>query len=415
MVYRYESDEDAFAGVPGARVRPVRRSAPVRPRRPGPSPSRFPTPVAAARTKPADAAARRAEPAASAPPSARSPRTRRGSHLGRSRCEAPARAGRLRRRPALAGAVGGAAVLVLLAALRPRRRRPAGRPRHRSRRPRRPTSPAPRRPRRPTRQDLDSRDTDQAPLTAKEVFPGTQLVVGDGQPAYQVLKTQSSGSCAVAATGEVADLLVRLGCNQVVRATLRAPDGDYLVTAGLFNLTDQASAERARDRIRQMLDERQGRFRGLAAGDDTEAMATAAGPGRLAGTRPLPGVRAGRPGRRRRRSQAGDAAVRGDPLRHDRAAPQPGVLERRADGRQRPASPTAGPSDVRRQPGRHRPDDELPATLTRPAPLTGASPTGGAAVAIGRAVSGRCSALDRARRSRRVSSARRAYSAGSSG
>ncbi|MEU5948281.1 hypothetical protein ABZ793_22365 [Micromonospora sp. NPDC047465] len=123
--------------------------------------------------------------------------------------------------------------------------------------------------------DLDSRDTDQAPLTAKELFPGTQLVVADGQPAYRVLKTHSSASCAVAATGEVADLLVRLGCNQVVRATLRTPDGDHLVTAGLFNLTDHASAERARDRIRQMLDERQGRFRGMPADKGTEAIATA--------------------------------------------------------------------------------------------------------------------------------------------
>ncbi|WP_446216945.1 hypothetical protein [Micromonospora sp. IBHARD004] len=123
---------------------------------------------------------------------------------------------------------------------------------------------------------LNSRDTDQLALTAREVFPGKTLVVTDGQPAYQVLRTHSSGSCAVAATGEVADLLVRLGCNQVVRATLRSPDGDHLLTAGLFNLTDLASAQRARDRIRQMLDERQGRLRGMSAGGDTGAVETAA-------------------------------------------------------------------------------------------------------------------------------------------
>ncbi|MGR6322163.1 hypothetical protein Q2K19_14845 [Micromonospora soli] len=124
--------------------------------------------------------------------------------------------------------------------------------------------------------DLDSRDTDQLALTAKEVFPGKALVTTTGQPAYQVLKASSSGSCAVAATGEIADLLVRLGCNQVVRATLRSPDGQYLLTAGLLNLTDVASAQRARDRIRQLLDERQGRFRGLAAGNDTQAVEQAA-------------------------------------------------------------------------------------------------------------------------------------------
>ncbi|SCL13328.1 hypothetical protein GA0070624_0089 [Micromonospora rhizosphaerae] len=125
-------------------------------------------------------------------------------------------------------------------------------------------------------QDLDSRDTDQLALTVKEVFPGKDLVITDGQPAYQVLSTHASGSCAVAATGEIADLLVLLGCNQVVRATLRSPDGDHLLTAGLFNLTDVASAQRARDRIRQILDERQGRLVGMATGADAEVVAKAA-------------------------------------------------------------------------------------------------------------------------------------------
>ncbi|TDC46985.1 hypothetical protein E1258_28950, partial [Micromonospora sp. KC207] len=125
------------------------------------------------------------------------------------------------------------------------------------------------------RQDIDSRDTDAAPLTAKEVFPGQNVTVGDGEEPYEVLKSQSSGSCVVAAAGEVADLLVRLGCNQVVRASLRSPDGDHLLTAGLFNLTDKATAQRVRDRLRQLLDERQGRFRGLPAGDGTEALTEA--------------------------------------------------------------------------------------------------------------------------------------------
>ncbi|MDM4720800.1 hypothetical protein QTQ03_14820 [Micromonospora sp. WMMA1363] len=121
---------------------------------------------------------------------------------------------------------------------------------------------------------LDSRDTDQAPLAAKEVFPDEQLVVSDGKP-YQVLRIQASDSCAVAASGEVAELLIRLGCSQVVRATLRTGNDDHLVTTGLFNLTDRASAERAHDRIRQILDERQGRFRGMAASEESEVVATA--------------------------------------------------------------------------------------------------------------------------------------------
>ena len=173
--------------------------------------------------------------------------------------------------------IGGAAVLVLLAlcglgaaaAHRPQTSSPQAT--RRTSRNAAPTS-AP-----PERLALDSRDTDQAPLTAKELFPGKELKLTDGQPSYQVLKTQSSGSCAVAATDEVADLLVRLGCNQVVRATLSTPDDSHLVTAGLFNLTDKVSAERARDRLRQLLDERQGRFRGLTAddADGTDVLARA--------------------------------------------------------------------------------------------------------------------------------------------
>ncbi|MEH0973191.1 hypothetical protein V6U77_18895 [Micromonospora sp. CPCC 205546] len=171
-------------------------------------------------------------------------------------------------------AVGGAAVLALLALcglgaaalLAERDRTPQATP----------TAPAePTEPAQAETQALDSRDTDPAPLTAKELFPGRQLVVADGEPAYRVLKTQSSASCAVAATGEVADLLVRLGCTQVVRGTLRTPDDDHLVTTGLFNLIDRANAERARDRVRLLLDERQGRFRGMAANDDSAAIATA--------------------------------------------------------------------------------------------------------------------------------------------
>ncbi|WP_165945879.1 hypothetical protein, partial [Micromonospora sp. KC606] len=128
----------------------------------------------------------------------------------------------------------------------------------------------------PTAGDLDSRDTDRQPLTAKEVFPSKKLVVTDGQPAYEVRKTHSSGSCAVAAAGEIADLLVRLGCSQVVRATLRTSDGQHLATSGLFNLPDKGTAQQVHDRIRQLLDERQGRFRGMAAGDGTEAVTKAA-------------------------------------------------------------------------------------------------------------------------------------------
>jgi hypothetical protein len=283
MVYRYESDEDASAEYPRPgtelSVLAVGPPAPA-----GPSPSRFPTPSLPRTTRTTRVALPAADPVpvrSSPPPPPPTARVYTSTQdLPRSR---PAEdndgggggggggGGRLWQ-----VLIGGAAVLVLLAlcglgaaALLADRT-----PDPQAAVPAEPSAaiPSPT----PGRQDIDSRDTDQAPLTAKEVFPGKQLAVADGQPAYAVLKTQASGNCAVAATGEVADLLVRLGCNQVVRATLRSPDGDHLVTTGLFNLTDLATAQRVRDRVRPLLDERQGRFRGMPAGDDTEAVGTAA-------------------------------------------------------------------------------------------------------------------------------------------
>ncbi|MFE9954524.1 hypothetical protein [Micromonospora sp. NPDC005299] len=317
MVYRYESGEDAFLEYPRPGSDPSVPGDVAAPPA-GPSPSRFPTPslpppvrptpptVGAARAPapappaPAPAPSRPApprepapvpQPTPAVPPPA--PPVPQPTPAAAPRPETSTPADPVARttdpldlsprRPARRSGgrawqvlIGGAAVLMLLALtglavaalLEDRTATPqAG---QQSNQPVVEQSPA------ADGTDLDSRDTDQAALTAKEVFPGQQLVVTDGQPAYRVLKTHSSGSCAVAATGEIADLLVRLGCNQVVRATLRSADGDHLLTAGLFNLTDVASAQRARDRIRPMLDERQGRFRGMAASEDTGVVATAA-------------------------------------------------------------------------------------------------------------------------------------------
>ncbi|MFI7573308.1 hypothetical protein [Micromonospora sp. NPDC049497] len=266
MVYRYESDEDAFLEYPDDASGPSVPSAGPQPPA-GPSPSRFPTPSLPRTTR---TALPPAEPApVSSPPPEQPPRT--PVYASAVPMEPPARSGGGRMWQVV---VGGAAVLVLLALcglgaaalVNERDTDPRTTPTE---------QPAAAGSTEPDRQDLDSRDTDQAPLTAKEVFPGQQLVPGDGEAPYRVLKTHSGGSCAVAATGEVAELLVRLGCNQVVRATLRSPDGEHLVTTGLFNLTDRASAERARDRIRQILDDRQGRFRGMVADEETEAIGTA--------------------------------------------------------------------------------------------------------------------------------------------
>ncbi|MFI9525433.1 hypothetical protein [Micromonospora rosaria] len=285
MVYRYESGEDSQLESP----RPGTDLSVLsdRPARTGPSPSRFPTPslpqpvrpVRSASARPVPVEARAvAEPApprvqhVAEPAPVRTPEHDEGYPPGRAL--GPAHGYRTAGGRNWQVLVGGAAVLALFAltglaaaALFVDRTpqtpvAPAGAP---------VTSP----PVAVERQDIDSRDTDQAPLTSREVFPKKELTIGPAQSTYRVLKTQSSGSCATAATGEVADLLARLGCSQVVRATLRSPDGTYLVTAGLLNLPDLTNAERARDRIRDVLDDRQGRFRGLPAGDDTAALTSA--------------------------------------------------------------------------------------------------------------------------------------------
>ncbi|MEU8255831.1 hypothetical protein AB0C06_16405 [Micromonospora inaquosa] len=290
MVYRYESDEDAFEDYPepGSDLS-VLGAGPPPPA--GPSPSRFPAPSlprpnqlslpssspAPTRNDLSQPAPTRAEVSQPLPTRADIPPAPSHSQIYTSATPVEPTTGRGGGR-LWQVLIGGAAVLVLLALcglgaaallIDRNQQQPQANPTYQ------PNAAAPSAP--PERAALDSRDTDQAPLTAKELFPDKELKLTDGQPSYQVLKTQSSGSCAVAATDEVADLLVRLGCNQIVRATLSTPDDGHLVTAGLFNLTDKVTAERVRDRLRQLLDERQGRFRGLTAddGDDTGVLTSA--------------------------------------------------------------------------------------------------------------------------------------------
>ncbi|MFC4018246.1 hypothetical protein ACFOW4_09815 [Micromonospora sp. GCM10011542] len=342
MVYRYESDEDAFVEYPepGSDLSDFGAGPPPPA---GPSPSRFPTPSL---SRPNQLVLPSSPPPPPPPPPpmpmpVEAPPPPPPDHVYTSAepIEVPARRGGGRLWQVL---IGGAAVLVLLALcglgaaalLVDRDPQPQPIPTYQPGAAA--SAPA-------ERQDLDSRDTDQAPLTAKELFPAKRLAVGDGQPPYQVLKTHSSGSCAVAATGEVAELLARLGCNQVVRATLRTPSGDHLVTAGLFNLTDKVSAERARDRIRQLLDERQGRFRGMSAGDDSEVVSTA--PARVGWQ--VRGhylayalvVRADGAA-----VKAGDTQVREILFDIIELHLSRGVLERRAEGGSA-GQPTAGPSE----------------------------------------------------------------------
>jgi hypothetical protein len=122
--------------------------------------------------------------------------------------------------------------------------------------------------------DITSRIADPKPLAAKEVFPTTEIVINPVEPPYRVLKSQAVRDCGIAAAGQIAKLLRDLGCNQVVRATLRSPTGDYLVTGGVFNLEDKAGSEFAREKIRPIVNDGKGRFAGMIAGKGTEPIAT---------------------------------------------------------------------------------------------------------------------------------------------
>jgi hypothetical protein len=125
------------------------------------------------------------------------------------------------------------------------------------------------------KRDISSQTVDPAPLTEAEVFPQLTIVAAPNEPPYQVLKTQASPDCKVAATDELGNLLIQGGCSQVVRATLKSPNGAYLITSGIFNLKDEAAANQVHESIRGIIDGQKGRFTGLLAGAGTEAIVRA--------------------------------------------------------------------------------------------------------------------------------------------
>ncbi|GAA1871591.1 hypothetical protein GCM10009687_44250 [Asanoa iriomotensis] len=117
--------------------------------------------------------------------------------------------------------------------------------------------------------ELSSRADDPRPLTTAEVFPDEVVVAGPTANSYRVLRVQALQRCSVVAEGALVALLESAGCDQVVRATLRSPEGGYVITAGLLNLADSAGAEAVHGGIKALLDNGSGRLRGLPAGRGT--------------------------------------------------------------------------------------------------------------------------------------------------
>lgn len=117
----------------------------------------------------------------------------------------------------------------------------------------------------PQQRDISSQAVDPAPLTVEELFPQSSITPVANEPPYEVIKTQAVEDCKTAATDELGALLAAQGCTQIVRGTMKHPTGNYVVTAGIFNLKDEGSAQSARNGIKPIIDAQKGRFNGLAA------------------------------------------------------------------------------------------------------------------------------------------------------
>jgi hypothetical protein len=124
--------------------------------------------------------------------------------------------------------------------------------------------------------DISTRAVDPEPLTAQEVFPTKKITIPGTPEPYQVIKTQATKDCRVAADADLRKLLLSLKCSQVVRATLRSPTKEYLITGGVLNLETAAGAQQARDKMQALVNQNAGRFLGLIAGKETEPLALSA-------------------------------------------------------------------------------------------------------------------------------------------
>jgi hypothetical protein len=113
---------------------------------------------------------------------------------------------------------------------------------------------------------ISSRSLDPQPLSLDEVFPSGEVRPVAGGPPYRLTMTHIDADCDIAATGSLGPLLDEHGCSQVVRATMTAPHGGHLVTAGIFNLADEAGAARVSRDVRSLVETGGGGFAVMAAG-----------------------------------------------------------------------------------------------------------------------------------------------------
>ncbi len=75
-------------------------------------------------------------------------------------------------------------------------------------------------------------------------FPNAAIEI-EGR-TYHVQKTQILTDCKLATTGELAPAYAKLGCHQLIRATILSPDKSLVATIGVFNFVDQTAATTAK-------------------------------------------------------------------------------------------------------------------------------------------------------------------------
>lgn len=122
---------------------------------------------------------------------------------------------------------------------------------------------------------ISDRTVDPTLLTTAEVFGAGTIPSTSPSGTYRIIRSEADASCGAAATAAIGTLLTSVGCNQAVRATMLSPDQTYVITAGVLNLPDTASATKVASSLEPDITKGTGRLNGLDAGGTTTAIASA--------------------------------------------------------------------------------------------------------------------------------------------
>jgi hypothetical protein len=122
---------------------------------------------------------------------------------------------------------------------------------------------------------INDRTVDPALLTTAEVFGAGTIASTSPSGTYRIIRSEADASCGTAATAAISTLLASVGCNQAVRATMLSPDQTYVITAGVLNLPNTASATKVASSLQPDIAKGTGRLNGLDAGGTTTAITLA--------------------------------------------------------------------------------------------------------------------------------------------